>query len=232
MKAIFGLAVAGAVVLCALTADTYFLRDPLVDLGNGYVLFAPSPGSPCEVGYMASRDGRQYSAWRAHENMRVPEGSNDRFSLWNADTGEFFTTPSRDDWLRVRRQYGARPVYAGCIVGNVRAYRKLGGYVIGPLGGGGFILDVESDILELCPSADEWDARLRQRHLTRDVRFRNPRSPWAQTARAALYGGALVMAAVAGWSAWRGFGKPDGTQDDRSEGAPKKEALPRGRATP
>jgi hypothetical protein len=215
MRALRASVLAGLVALLVLIVDAYFYKDPFIDLGNGYVLSAESPGTLCDLSYMPSRDSRRYSGWVSREELDAPMKSEDRFSLWNPATGEYVTAPSREEWLRLRRQYGARPVYEGSVVPDVRSFRKLGQHVIGSSSGGWFILDVDNDTLDLYQDSAEWETQLRGLKGARDVSMYNPGSPFVHSGRPALYGSGLLATAFVTWWAWRSPRKASGAEKER-----------------
>ena len=132
------------------------LRDPWVELGNGYNIGAISRSSPCGLHYFEAMDSRPPSPWRAVRS----EGS---FEIHNQDTGKLLEYESEEEWRQACGELGARQS-GDTLLNHVTGFNRDERYVIGHSNSGGFfLLDKDRDSLETWPEEAPWAKEIRSR---------------------------------------------------------------------
>lgn len=152
----------------AFVVDGCLIRDPLVNLGNGYIICAPSGSSPCSLVYFESFDSRTRSPWLV---LEVEHG----YTLHHRDTREFRDFASKAECREAALQVGARPPIDLKEIHHITGFDSDGQLAIGDSLNGYFILDTGADELETFRTSAEWADAVRTRTNLNPNRMRDPR---------------------------------------------------------
>ncbi len=154
------------------------LRDPWVELGNGYNVGAVSQGSRCDLAYWESTDPRPPSAWIAWRGE-------DSLVIYNRNTKETRDYETEGAWWQARRELGARQQGA-TMAGHVTAFNVDERYAIGDCYEGFFLLDKQDDFLQTWPTRTVWATEVRSRTTLDPNRLHDPKA-WHVQYRPAGY---------------------------------------------
>jgi hypothetical protein len=155
------------------------LRDPWVELGNGYNIGAISWSSPCHLTYMEPLDQRPPATWIAWR-------TDSSFTISNRDTDEIHSYENEEAWRRGIRKLGARRPGA-TLLDQVTGFNNGDRYAIGHSNGGGFfLLDKEADELDTWPTEDGWIAAVQTRTTLDPNIFLDPKA-WRHQYRHTAY---------------------------------------------
>lgn len=165
------------VSIVGLVIEGCVLRDPWVELGNGYHFGAISWTSPCFLAYFHTRDPRPPSPWRYAPG---------ELSLFNTETGAQKDYKSAEELKRAAREMHARPSAGKSMAHNVTAYAATEQFAIGQSADGYFLLNLNEDTIEKWPTHEEWARAVRARTPLDPQRLRDPKS-WSVQHRHAGY---------------------------------------------
>lgn len=149
------------------------LRDPWVELNNGYNIGAISWGSPCHLTYYKSQDRRPPSPW-------VLFITGDNFALHNTETDEWREYESESALREAARDLAVRPAPGQILLDGVTGFDASDHFAIGHSADGYFLLDMTTDALEKWPTQEEWTAAVRSRTNLDPQHLRDPKSWWLQ----------------------------------------------------
>lgn len=168
------------------------LKDPWVELRNGYSIAATHWEGPCYLWYVGSHDRRPWSDWSSFEG-------DDIYFLRDSQTGELREYASEAELRQAARELHARPANR-TLLDQVSEFDQDGRFAIGLSGGGFFLLDMAQDMLETWPTIDGWEAAVRSQTKLDPQRLRDPKS-WSLQYRHAAYWAIMGGYAVLG-CAW------------------------------
>lgn len=149
------------------------LRDPWVELNNGYNIGAISWSSQCHLTYFNSQDRRPPSPWSALD-------LGDMFILRNSDTDESREYKTKAELQQAARNVHARPTPGRTLLDDVKSFAANNRFAIGECAEGCFLLDMAEDTLETWPTHDEWSVVARARTGLNPERLRDPKDWWVQ----------------------------------------------------
>jgi hypothetical protein len=168
-----------AIVFVGSIVEGFLLKDPWVELGNGYHIGAISWGSSCFLTYFATQDPRPPSPWSVHRTDKS-------FVLDNSETNELREYATEEELRQATRDLHVRPAPGRTMLDQVTGFDRDGRFAIGHSGDGYFLLDTTEDTLEKWPTSDEWSTAVRSRTKLNPGRLRDPKS-WLLQYRSAGY---------------------------------------------
>jgi len=180
------------VALVALVLDAVILRDPWVELRNGYSINATSWSEPCQLMYFQFQDPRPPSPWLAFV-------SDNALVLHNRDTNEEREFSSKAELQQAARELGVRPLPGERLPHGVAGFNADDRYVIGQSADGCFLFDMTADTLEMWPTIAEWTAAVRARTTLDPQQLHDPQDWWLQRRDAGYWtiiGGCLTLGAA------------------------------------
>lgn len=158
-----------AVLLVGSIIEGCILRDPWVELGNGYNIGAISWGSPCHLTYFASHDPRPASLWSCVD-------FSDTFALRNSETNEWRRYKTKEELQQAAHELRARPASAKVMLDHVTGFNANKRFAIGQNSDGYFLLDMAADALEKWPMREEWSSVVRARTGLDPEHLRDPKA--------------------------------------------------------
>jgi hypothetical protein len=185
-----------AVLFVGSIVEGCILRDPWVELGNGYNIGAISWGSPCHLTYYESQDHRPRSPWTV---VDVTDG----FVLYNPEPQEWREYKTREELQEAAREMRARPSAGRMLLDGVTGFNANERFAIGRSADSYFVLNLTDDSLETWPTYDAWSGVVRTRTGLDPEQLRDPKSWWLQYRRSGYWavmgtwgGGGAVWSAV------------------------------------
>lgn len=167
-----------AVVLAfiGLLFDGCLIRDPWVNLGNGYEIVAISGRSPCGLCYFESLDPRPGPLWHV---MRDERG----ITLYRGAADQSYDFGDEAALAAAVREKGIRLAPdrdALQRITDITGYAADDRYAIGHSAGGYFLLDMQEDRVETWPRPAEWEMAVQARTRLDPAHLRDPKSWWVQ----------------------------------------------------
>lgn len=158
------------VLFVALLLEACILRDPWVELGNGYNIGAVSRGSPCHLTYWQQYDPRPFSGWYSDAHDGV-------YFLFRVGFDEHREYTSEAAWRASARELGARPARLDSALDDILGFACDKRYAIGcATHGGYFLLDKDENTLETWPTREEWLPEVAARTRLNPARLKNPKA--------------------------------------------------------
>jgi hypothetical protein len=208
------------VLLGASVLNGCLLRDPHIQLANGYSIGATSWSEPCSLKRYMTRAAPP-SPWRALEQGGA-------LLLLNTVTGEERTFDDPDAWRAASRAAGAwmtaepRPDHIVAFASDERyaigrtepGFRLVDGRDEISYAGGGpfFLVDLHEHTAEFWTSEDEWAAAVRSRTALNPQRLGSPTAWHRQYRRPeywaimGVYAGVALVCSVVAWRTSREYG--------------------------
>ncbi len=166
-------------VFAGLILDGVILRDPWVELGNGYNIGATSWSEPCHLLYWEFQDPRPPAAWSARR-------AGDSLEIFNRETGEYREYGSERAWKGAIQNLKARPSSGQILLDRVAGFDRDKRFAIGRGEDGCFLLDMVEDELTVWTAPDTWAEVVQAKTRLDPDELRDPTS-WHLQYRHAVY---------------------------------------------